>query len=109
MSALMNTRSITIAGVLAVTLSGAGLLASCSDDDNPAPAGPNVPDGGNGTDSGGGADTGPCVSDRPTCNSCTSATDDPYNACSEAAGGCVPFDNDTRIPKGENGAIPVVP
>jgi len=86
-----------------------GALASCSSEDNPAPTvTPPVPGADAGSPS---ADGGPsaCTSTSATCNSCTTTVDDPYNACSSAVGGCVPFDNDTRVPRGPDGQIPKVP
>jgi hypothetical protein len=88
------------------------LVASCSSDDNPAPSlTPPLADAGGGTS--GSSGTGPadsgCASDASTCNSCVAPETDPYNACSSAVGGCIPFDNAARVPKDPNGGVPQVP
>jgi hypothetical protein len=87
---------------LVVTLAGIGLLFACSSDDNPTPTVTPEPDA-----QGPNGDASTCMTGN--CNACTTPADDPYNACTAAAGGCVPFDNDTRVPRGPDGQIPKVP
>jgi hypothetical protein len=87
---------------VSLTIAAVAVLFACSSDDNPTPT--VTP----------GADAQPPNADASTCiegncNTCTTPSEDPYNACSAAAGGCVPFDNDTRVPRGPDGQIPKVP
>lgn len=97
---------LPLAVMAAVT--AAAIVLACSDESNPTPSVVLPP--------GPTADTGTltpeastCASDAATCNSCITPESDPYNACSSAAGGCVPFDNEARVPKGPNGGLPQVP
>ena len=105
----MRSHNIQAILLLAATTAGVGALASCSDDDNPAPSGV-IPSEDAGVDTGTSVvpETGACTSDAATCNSCATPAEDPYNACSESAGNCVPFDNE-RVPRDPNGALPQVP
>jgi hypothetical protein len=109
----MNTRRfiLRLAGAMVCMVAVGSAVAACSDDSTDAAPMPRN-DGGNNQDTGsasdGGNDVDPsCQSDASTCNSCTTPANDPYNACSEQAANCVPFDNN-RVPK-ENGQIPQVP
>lgn len=82
------------------------LLAACGGTKNPTPSGtPDaqapapLPDAG--------ALEAGCAEGGGTCNACAAPETDPYNACSTAVGGCVPFD-DTRVPR-PGGQLPPVP
>jgi hypothetical protein len=90
---------------VAITTGVVGALASCSSDDNPAPS--VIPSNG-GRDSDAPREDSGCASDADTCNSCVSPVENPYNACSPAAGNCVRFDNG-RVPQDTYGGIPLVP
>jgi hypothetical protein len=91
-------KATAIASSLALALAA---LYACSSDENPTPTVTPAPDGQAPT-----VDASACTTGN--CNSCTTPAEDPYNACSAATGGCVPFDN-ARVPRGPNGEIPKVP
>jgi hypothetical protein len=102
----MNTSKLTLrlAAAAAVALLTSVGFVACGGDDSTA--GPTIDvdsgthdtgstqDTGNSTD-GNNNDVGNCVSDASNCNSCVTPQQDRYNACSQYAVNCIPFDNST--------------
>lgn len=94
-----------------------GGLIGCGEDDSDDPgligAGGDTGTGGNdgtgGTGGeGGNGGGGDCENTSLVCDECVTPEQDPYQACSPYADGCVPFDNEGRVP-GYPSNVPVVP
>jgi hypothetical protein len=77
-------------------------LSACGSSNN------NNADAGVGIDGSSGNDAGGCQSTMANCNSCVTPAQDPLNACTSAVTNCLPFD-ETRVPKGADGKVPMVP
>jgi hypothetical protein len=80
----METRNLTLGLFLAATLTaGSALLfAACSS--SSSPAGPTSHEGGTDDGSSGGPQ-------GPACNDASTPQQDPYNACTQYVGNCIPF------------------
>jgi hypothetical protein len=96
-----NKLILRLAAATAMTVATCVSIVACSgDDSNSTPT--NTQDAGN-RDTGNNSDTGTpdtgvdgsCESDASNCNSCVTPDQDRFNACSQYAVYCIPFDNST--------------
>ncbi|HEY0841026.1 MAG TPA: hypothetical protein VGD74_12635 [Vulgatibacter sp.] len=108
-------KSLTISFLAGALVFGLG--AACGTDED-APihhggtggSGATGGSGGSGGSGGGGVGgTGgdACVNEQATCDECVSWEENPSLACSEHTGGCIPFDDEGRVPGFPN--FPKVP
>ncbi|MFO0722794.1 MAG: hypothetical protein U1E65_03345 [Myxococcota bacterium] len=102
----MNTQAIKMF-LAAATCAAAMAVGGCSDTSSGM-------DAATGSDAGVSADSGvldagnECISPTQHCNTCKMYAEDTRNACTSAAGNCVPFDAN-RVPMGPDGHRPAVP
>lgn len=108
-------RKLLMLSLLILPLATLGLSA-CGDETDDLPhigaggSGGTGGDGGDGGDGGGGGGGGgsDCENTESLCDECVTPEENSYQACSPFTDGCVPFDNEGRIP-GFPSNVPVVP